>query len=599
MRKRRCERRNRCVSAHQQVGDRERRIREAREQHEEVPLLDPVPVELADVVRLLRLDNPVTEPLREGVAMRCHDSARLLRGLLDGDVDAARKARAALPRGSYPECCRLLVIVIMFDPAHANVFERCKECRELLAQRFDVSAGHQRDKPATGKLRLDPATRLAIDHVPRLDHLLIGSSGHLDDPHAPTSSAQIEVIHALRRAVIVLTHVHAGQHRADTRSHPAFFSTKISHRRIIRQPGPSILSARVGNRFLRRYQDHDRHKRIPHRAASWSRWASVPRLTRPPIEVAQRVSGRDDSDVTDRYDEPVATVALSSLGLSDLRPLAGGVSGAQVWRARCRDYESGDVVIKRTLSSELAVLRLLDELDEPALPRLIAAGSDASGPWVVIPFHPGHPVDIMGELPEALHECMGRIHAHFAGRTDGLRNDVDVMDQAYVMRSLTEFGPQHLAGARGVMGEALFARASRLLARLADDTAFRTVVDDFTPTLLHGDLYGLNVLQPHTVDGSPMIIDWNCAKIGPPMYDVAMTSAYDSPARRAHDRGWAQVTGALPDRAENELAHAWATTFNAAVIAGAVAVRASAPDAERMINTAEAGARRLASLTHH
>lgn len=301
--------------------------------------------------------------------------------------------------------------------------------------------------------------------------------------------------------------------------------------------------------------------------------------------------------MTERSDDPLATVALSSLGLFDLRPLAGGVSGAQVWRARRGDHET-DVVLKRTLPSELAVLRLLEDLDEPALPSLVAAGTDASGPWVVIGFHPGSPVDIMGELPEAVHECMGRIHALYSGRTADLRDDVEVIDQAYVTRALTEFGPQQLAGARRVLGEALFARASALLARLADDAVFRTMVDDFTPTLLHGDLYGLNVLQPNTVDGSPMIIDWNCAKIGPPMYDVAMTSAYDSPARRAHDRGWEQITGAPPDSARDELAHAWARTLNHAVIAGAVAVRASAPDAAWMINTAEAAAMRLASLTH-
>lgn len=285
--------------------------------------------------------------------------------------------------------------------------------------------------------------------------------------------------------------------------------------------------------------------------------------------------------------------SISGLDLSYVGPLSGGVSGSTVWRAR---WAGRDVVAKRTSASEVAALRLFADLDEPMLPDLLASGVDESGPWVVMPYHKGGPFGISDELPDEVHRCMGRLHALFAGRTGGLQNDLETIDAAFVSRALTEFGPDRLRRARDLMGAALYHRASALLRRLSGDPAFRDQVDHFTPTFLHGDLYGLNVLRPGSDGTRPMIIDWNCARIGPAMFDVAMTAAYDSPARRAHDQGWADVAGTLPDRAEDELAHAWSVALINAMYAGVVAVRASVSDAETMIGTGELAAARFFRL---
>ena len=265
--------------------------------------------------------------------------------------------------------------------------------------------------------------------------------------------------------------------------------------------------------------------------------------------------------------------------------MTGGVSGSWVVRA---PWSGREVVVKRTTRSEQVVLRLFADLHEPSLPELLASGADEAGPWVVMPYYDGVSVDIMGELPVAAHCCMGRLHARFAGRTTELADDLEAIDSELVRRALTEFGPDQLERARAAIGEALYARASCLLADLAHDVDFCIAVENFSSTLLHGDLYGLNVLQPHGPDGSPMILDWNAARIGPPMFDVAMTSAYDSPGRRAHDQGWAKITGAPPDAGENELAHAWSTALINAMYAGTVAIRSTPQDCDLMITTAEA-----------
>lgn len=288
---------------------------------------------------------------------------------------------------------------------------------------------------------------------------------------------------------------------------------------------------------------------------------------------------------------------IPGLDLSYVGPLSGGVSGSTVWRAR---WDGRDVVAKRTSESELVALRLFADLDEPMLPELLASGVDESGPWVLIPYHEGGPFGITDELPDGVHRCMGRLHAVFAGDIGRLQNDLEPIDGEFLSRALTEFGPDQLRRAQPMMGDALFHRASSLLHRLREDRHFWEQVDHFAPTLLHGDLYGLNVLGPGADGTGPVIIDWNSARIGPAMFDVAMTSAYDSAARRAHDQGWADVAGTLPDRAENELAHAWSTALINAMYAGTVAVRASVPAAASMIEAGEAAAEtfsRLAATT--
>jgi aminoglycoside phosphotransferase (APT) family kinase protein len=283
---------------------------------------------------------------------------------------------------------------------------------------------------------------------------------------------------------------------------------------------------------------------------------------------------------------------LPDLGAVNAQPLAGGVSGAAVWRA---ELNGRVVVIKRTDPLELIALLLIADPAEPVVPKVIMTGEDDHGPWIVTPFHSGPPAGIIAGLPLEVHHYLGRMHARFATAAD-LPPEFERLSDEFTARTLTEFAPAHLQLARDVIGERLHRRATDLLQTLAADRPFRTAHRLFDQTLLHGDLYGLNVMLPGPEDPHPLIIDWNATRVGPAMFDVAMTADYDSAERRAHDDGWAEVSGHRPEPWCSRTSHAWAATLINIGYAAVVAQRHSAAEAEKMINTAEDSYARFTDL---
>ncbi|SDS08488.1 aminoglycoside phosphotransferase family protein [Microlunatus soli] len=279
--------------------------------------------------------------------------------------------------------------------------------------------------------------------------------------------------------------------------------------------------------------------------------------------------------------------------LSDLRPLEGGVSGATVLRGLSAGRP---VVAKYTDRCERDVLRLLADLDEPLFPRLLDSHGEGDPLWIMINYHTGAAAGIAAGLTEQVHAAVGRMHGRFVGRRAELPADIELIDRDFLRRMLTSFGPEQLIKARDLLGERLVGRASALMRRLAADPRFMNAGELFPSTLLHGDLYGLNVLLPGPGDPLPLVIDWNTARYGPAMFDVAMTAPYDSEARRAAGDGWTAVTGHRPAPAREELSHAWCSTMLNLGYSGVVAWRSSAADAEQMIIEAERGADRFATL---
>lgn len=279
--------------------------------------------------------------------------------------------------------------------------------------------------------------------------------------------------------------------------------------------------------------------------------------------------------------------------LSQLAPLEGGVSGATVLRGLAAGRP---VVAKYTDRRERDVLRLLADLDEPLFPRLLDSHGDDDPLWILIGYHEGPPAGISADLTVDVHTAIGRMHGRFAGRRSALPADLELIDSGFLRRMLTSFGPDQLIKARELIGERLFRTASQLMERLAADLRFMTAGELFPSTMLHGDLYGLNVLLPTPSDPLPLVIDWNTARYGPAMFDVAMTAPYDSAARRAASDGWAAVTGSRPQRQLEELSHAWCSTMLNVGYSGVVAWRSSAADAEKMIIDAERDADRFTRL---
>ncbi len=269
-----------------------------------------------------------------------------------------------------------------------------------------------------------------------------------------------------------------------------------------------------------------------------------------------------------------STALPQGLHLRDPRELTGGHSGATTWRAT---LDAHDVVVKRTDAVEAQVLEALAALDDSHIPPLLHSGVDESGQWIVIPFHPGKTAGVMGGLPLDLHRTMGRIHGYFANNRYALPDPMEDVAVHFVQGGLGKFAPESLAAARPLMGEALFARATALARELRESALFNEVGRAFPSTLTHADLYGENVIladPDHGMD-TPWVIDWNSARLGPAMFDVAMTAAFDTPERRAHDEGYLAAAGHTRDEAESRLEHVWSTALIYALYSGVIAQRGS------------------------
>ncbi|MFC7622392.1 phosphotransferase family protein [Microlunatus sp. GCM10028923] len=266
------------------------------------------------------------------------------------------------------------------------------------------------------------------------------------------------------------------------------------------------------------------------------------------------------------------------------RPLTGGLSEGGIDHVRldvtgAPAAETG-LVIKRTGSNEATALRLLAPLAERSVPELIMSGEDEQGSWIVTPYYPGEPVGLVGLAPLPVFGTMARVHARYAERPD-LPESLERIDAEFCRRLLTEFVPESAQQA-GEVGD----RAVHWAARLADDREFLTAPHGFGTTLLHGDLYGLNVLQPVPARPWPMIIDWNTARVGPPMFDVAMAGATaDDDRFRTYLAAWTEAAGPVPP--PTALEHAWATALINAGFAAVVARRGDPADGAGMLRTAE------------
>lgn len=106
-------------------------------------------------------------------------------------------------------------------------------------------------------------------------------------------------------------------------------------------------------------------------------------------------------------------------------------------------------------------------------------------------------------------------------------------------------------------------------------------------TFRHGDFYGLNVHLAGPDEASPLLIDWNCARVGPAMFDVAMAVGWDTDGRRAHHEGWARATARPPEEEEGRLCHVWARVLSQVMFAPVVALRGARERAGGMTEEAE------------
>ena len=228
-------------------------------------------------------------------------------------------------------------------------------------------------------------------------------------------------------------------------------------------------------------------------------------------------------------------------------PLAGGYVSAAVERV---DLDAGGrpaaVVLKRARPSEVAAMRALAVVPGVDRPRLLAAGRDRYGSWLVMPFYPGPPLE-GGEVPTAVWEVLGRVHVHWHRRRP---RGVPVVDARWWWGMVTGHTLPAVRGARDRTGDPRLAEIADLLAAWSTDARLRTALALLPRTLTHGDAHRSNVLL--APDGA-VLIDWGNARVAPAGLDVATLAAQGAPAPPAYtapalspalrevEQHWAQV----------------------------------------------------------
>ncbi len=264
-------------------------------------------------------------------------------------------------------------------------------------------------------------------------------------------------------------------------------------------------------------------------------------------------------------------------GVERRTPLSGGQVSPVVERITLLTGNGTvDVVAKRATPGELAAMEALD-VDDPVFPQLLDSGNDSAGPWIVTWFYPGDPLDWSAECPPAVYEALARLHQRHLGAD--LSPDLPRVDDAFLRSTVTGFARNGIlrAGPTPVRDRAL-----GLLDRFADDERLRAGLEFLPVTLLHGDVYGSNVISGE----GPVLIDWGSARVGPAMLDVMLA---------AGPRGVDAYRRATPDDPHFAIGRAWATAVNNAMFVGDVAVRA--PEvAATMLDQAERAIDELGKL---
>ncbi|MFD2082772.1 phosphotransferase family protein [Actinopolymorpha cephalotaxi] len=256
------------------------------------------------------------------------------------------------------------------------------------------------------------------------------------------------------------------------------------------------------------------------------------------------------------------------------------------------------VVAKRASPAEVIALSEVAAIpDTDAFPELIDAGADESGPWLVTPFYPGSTMPWDAAVPGTVLASLARMHHHYLGRTEALPPDLPRVDESFCHSALMDFSSSWIRDAQRTEPHRVHDRALDLLRRWSDDERIHAGPRLLPATLLHGDVYGLNVVVADDGSGPPRLIDWGSARIGPIMLDVVMYDDWPPAAGLpAYLRAWEAVTGDPLDTWQAEAGYAWAMAFSNAMFAGAVALRFGPTQAELMLDQGEAALERFGQL---
>lgn len=143
---------------------------------------------------------------------------------------------------------------------------------------------------------------------------------------------------------------------------------------------------------------------------------------------------------------------------------------------------------KRATQGEVVALRALAEVTAaPALPELLAAGTDADGPWVMTPFYAGSTLRSEAHVSDEVIESLARLHAHYLG--------TDLVGLPVVDRELWRGVCRHVSKRLyGLLTEDQLHAPITLVDGVRDDPVLIRTLDRLPRTLVHGDMHANNVL---------------------------------------------------------------------------------------------------------
>ncbi|MFI7335828.1 phosphotransferase family protein [Micromonospora aurantiaca (nom. illeg.)] len=294
---------------------------------------------------------------------------------------------------------------------------------------------------------------------------------------------------------------------------------------------------------------------------------------------------------------------LAAIEIGQRHPLAGGVKSPLVERVEVSAVRTTggrdrfEVVAKRAATAEVIALHEIATVPAAdAFPELIDAGTDDSGPWVVMPFYPGSTLPWDAEVPETVFASLARLHYRYLGRSSTLPVGLPRVNENFCRQALMDFSPSWILDAQRTRPHPVHDRALDLLHRWSRDQRIHVGLHVLPAALLHGDVYGHNVVVADDEGRRPLLIDWGSARVGPTMLDVALSADTSSGGFSAYLRAWEKVAGCPLDPWQAEAGHAWATAFGNAMFVGAVAARFGPTHAERMLNKAEVALERFGQL---
>jgi aminoglycoside phosphotransferase (APT) family kinase protein len=215
------------------------------------------------------------------------------------------------------------------------------------------------------------------------------------------------------------------------------------------------------------------------------------------------------------------------------------------------------VVEKSASRHEVAGLRAAQVVRPAAtaIPELVAAGEDETGPWTVTPLLSGTPLPNRdASTPRNLFQSLACLHAYFDGGS-GLPEAIPRVDLHWWQRLCRDWVLPQVDHHRDRHRPGTVGRILALVNRAAEHAAVPNVLARLRPTLLHGDVHPGNVILD---DQHAWLIDWGSCRIGPAMLDLANLVCLDSDAFAVYRDCWTRLTGAPLDADRAEAGYRWA-----------------------------------------